>query len=93
MQKVLAGAGHHGREPGGHLVGTAHLLGIVAGEVEIARMGPEGEALLIERHQCALAIDDRTALAQGRYGVGLERSRPGLQLVPLHELEPGQATS
>ena len=76
----------------GHIQGRALATGRIAREVEVARMGPNGEALLIEGHHAAGAVDDRAPFADRRNRLGLHG--PGLveQLGPLDHLNPGQAS-
>ena len=76
----------------GHIQGRALAEGSIAREVEVARMGPNREALLIEGHHATGAIDDRAPLTDGRNRLGLHGPGPAEQLGPLNHLHPGQAS-
>ena len=75
----------------GHIEGRALAVRRIGGEIEVARMGPNGEALLIEGHHATGAIDDRAPLTDRRNRLGLHGPGPVEQLGPLDHLDPGQA--
>ena len=78
------------RQFGGHVLGGTNLQGGIAWKVEIAGMGPEGEALLIQGHQAAVAVNDRAAFADRINRLGLDRAGPGFEVATLHQLEPSE---
>ena len=83
----------HGQDPsqlGGDVLGRTNLQGGIAWKVEIAGMGPKGEALLIEGHEAAGAVNDRAALTDRINRLGLDRAGPGFEVAPLHQLEPSE---
>ena len=55
-------------------------------------MGPETEAFLVHGDKTAMAINDWTALPQWLALLGLKLACSGLQLIGLHQLQPGHPT-
>ena len=91
LEQPRFGQGKLGCELGCHVIGAANLLGVIAGEVEVAGMGPEAETLFVQGHQTAIAIDDRASLTNRLGGLGLDGVGPGLEVGPIHHLQPGEA--
>jgi len=91
LEQVPHGLGEHRGELAGHVQGTAQASDVVAGEGEVAGVGPDGEALFIQGHQAALAIDDGSAPTQGCDRLGLDGPGPIQQFVALNDLDPSQA--
>ena len=76
----------------GHIQGGALAVRRIARDIEIAGMGPDGEAFLIEGHHAPAAINNRAALADRRNRLGLHGPGPVEQLGPLDHLDPGQTS-
>jgi len=82
--------GHQLGELLGHVEGAALGARVIPGEVEVARVSPEGVVLLINGHEFALTVNDLAPLADRPDLLGLYGPGPGLQHVALLDLQPGQ---
>jgi hypothetical protein len=91
LEQLTTGPGEHLCQGIRHIGRVSHTLGFIPGKIEVARMGPYGEPLLIEGHQSTGPIHDRATRAGGFHRKGLDFPRLGLQAFPLHHLQPGQA--
>ena len=79
----------HGRQQFRHIRSRTDVVRVISGEVEVTRMSPETESLLIHGHQTAGAIDDRTALTERLGALGLQAAGTGFKSIGLHQLQPG----
>ena len=78
-----------GRQPFRHVRLRTDVVRVISREVEIARMSPETESLLIHGHQTPGAIDDRASLTQWLGALGLQPAGTGFKGIGLHQLKPG----
>ena len=90
--QILGGQRQHLRQLVRDGLRRTHQPGGIPREIEILRMGPEGETLLIEGHDPAIPIDDGAALPGWVDRLGLDGARPGMKTGTLDHLQPGETT-
>jgi hypothetical protein len=78
------------REFGSYLLGVASVVSVVSKKAEILRVGPEGEALFINRYHPTCPVHDGAPLSKWLDGLGLDLAGFLLEGFPLHHLQPDE---